>query len=73
MPHLIETDRLELILIEANEMITLYETPEEFSIYRGKNFSNPHRVLMDDSGPLRWRVTQAVSYTHLTLPTILRV
>jgi len=58
MLHLIETDRLELILIEANEMITLYETPEEFSIYRGKNFSNPHRVLMDDSGPLRWRVTQ---------------
>jgi len=58
MPHLIETDRLELILIEANEMITLYETPEELSIYRGKNFSNPHRVLVDESGPLRWRVPQ---------------
>jgi len=58
MPHLIETDRFELVLIEANEMITLYETPEELSIYRGKNFSNPHRVLVDESGPLRWRVPQ---------------
>ena len=58
MPHLIETDRFELVVIEANEMITLYETPEELSIYRGKNFSNPHRVLVDESGPLRWRVPQ---------------
>jgi [ribosomal protein S5]-alanine N-acetyltransferase len=58
MPHLIETDRFELILIEANEMITLYEDPENLSLLKGKNFSNPHRVLVEESGPLRWRVPQ---------------
>lgn len=58
MVHLIETPRYELILIGANEMITLFEDPANSSLYAGKNFTNPHRVLIDESGPLRWRVPQ---------------
>ena len=54
----IETERLSLYLIAPNELITLFEDPENISIYAGKPFTNPHRVLIDDSGPLPWRVPQ---------------
>lgn len=54
----IETDRLALYLIEVQDLITLFEDPENLSIYVGKSFKNPHRVLMDNSGPLAWRVPQ---------------
>jgi len=54
----IETERLSLYLIAPNELITLFEDPENLSIYAGKPFTNPHRVLIDDSGPLPWRVPQ---------------
>lgn len=54
----IHTKRLELHHISANELITLFENPEEAWIYEGKGFANPHRQLMDDSGPLAWRVPQ---------------
>ncbi len=55
---IIETPRLELYHVDAEEIVTLFETPEDLSIYEGKNFTNPYRVLMDDSGPLAWRVPQ---------------
>jgi len=55
---LIETERLSLYLIAPNELITLFEDPENLSIYTGKPFTNPDRVLIDDSGPLPWRVPQ---------------
>ena len=54
----IETPRLELHHIAANELISLFERPEDIWIYEGKSFTNPHRELMDDSGPLAWRVPQ---------------
>lgn len=56
MPHLIETDRLDLYLIEFEDLISLFEDPENQSIYTDKSYMNPHRVLMDNPGPLRWRV-----------------
>jgi len=56
MPHLIETDRLDLYLIEFEDLISLFEDPENQSIYTDKPYMNPHRVLMDNPGPLRWRV-----------------
>jgi len=55
---LIETARLELHHIAANELISLFERPEDPWIFEGKSFTNPHRELMDDSGPLAWRVPQ---------------
>ena len=41
MKNLIETERLELTLIEVPDLITLFEDPENLSIYEGRNFSNP--------------------------------
>ena len=55
---LIETARLELHHIAANELISLFEKPEDIWIYKGKNFTNPHRELIDHSGPLAFRVPQ---------------
>lgn len=54
----INTPRLELHHISVDELISVYEKPEDSWIYEGKNFTNPNRVLMDDSGPLAWRVPQ---------------
>jgi RimJ/RimL family protein N-acetyltransferase len=63
----IETLRLELHLIEAEDLITLFEHPEDFSIYEGKSYKNPHRVLVDDSGPLSWRVPQVKEDASLNM------
>ena len=54
----INTLRLTLRHICAADLITLFEDPENSSIYQGKSYSNPHRVLIDDKGPLAWRVPQ---------------
>ncbi len=54
----IHTARLELHHLSAEELVILFECPEDLSIYEGKPFSNPYRQLMDDKGPLAWRVPQ---------------
>jgi ribosomal-protein-alanine N-acetyltransferase len=54
----IQTERLDLHHICAEDLITLYEDSANMRIYEGKEYSNPYRELMDDSGPLRWRVPQ---------------
>lgn len=54
----IHTPRLDLYHICAEDLIILFESPEDMSIYEGKPYSNPHRQLMDDKGPLAWRVPQ---------------
>jgi len=56
--EMIATPQLELHHISAKNLITLFETPDDVSVYEGKPYTNPHRVLMDNSGPLRWRVPQ---------------
>lgn len=58
MPQIIETERLNLYLIEPADLITLFEEPENQRTYDGKPFTNPYRVLIDDKGPLAWRVPQ---------------
>ena len=55
------TPRLELHHICVDDLLTLFHSPEDASIYAGKSFTNPHRILMDGSGPLRWRVPQVKS------------
>ena len=57
--EVIKTLRLDLHHICAKDLLTLFESPEDLSIYEGKPYSNPHRQLMDDKGPLAWRVPQA--------------
>lgn len=54
----IQTPRLELHHMCADDLITLYEEPGNLAIYEGKPYSNPYRQLMDESGPLVWRVPQ---------------
>lgn len=54
----IHTPRLELHHINVAELISLFETPEDQWIYESKDFTNPHRELIDSSGPLAWRVPQ---------------
>jgi len=56
--EMIATPRLELHHISASDLISLFESPENVTIYKVKSYANPHRVLMDDSGPLRWRIPQ---------------
>ena len=55
---LINTPRLELHHITGTEVISLFETPIDSWIYTGKSYTNPFRQLMDDTGPLAWRVPQ---------------
>ena len=81
---LIQTERLDLHHIEADDLIYLFEKRDDSKVLAGKLFSNPYRVLIDFQGPLATTVAQvrkdptlnkwfvrwvAVSYTHLTLPT----
>jgi ribosomal-protein-alanine N-acetyltransferase len=54
----IYTPRLELHHMSVAEIISLFEAPEDPWIYEGKGFTNPHRELIDSSGPLAWRVPQ---------------
>lgn len=55
---MITTPRLDLHHVCAEDLLTLFESPEDLSIYEGKPYSNPYRQLMDDRGPLAWRVPQ---------------
>ena len=58
---MILTPRLELHHICVDDLLSLFESLEDVSLYEGKPYSNPHRILMDESGPLRWRVPQVKS------------
>ena len=55
---LIQTDRLELHHIGAEDLIDLFEKRDDTNALLGKTFSNPLRVLIDFQGPLAWRVPQ---------------
>jgi ribosomal-protein-alanine N-acetyltransferase len=55
---LITTDRLELHHIPADGLIALYELKEDSLAIAGRDFSNPHQVLVVEPGPLGWRVPQ---------------
>ena len=57
----IATARLDLHHISATDLVTLFETPDEPALFHDKPYTNPHRVLMDSSGPLRWRVPQVLA------------
>ena len=52
----IACERLDLHHISASDLVTLYEDPENLSIYNKGDFTNPYRVLIEGHSPLRWRV-----------------
>ena len=54
----IETPRLELHHLSAEAIIELFEEKRDSIALAGGSFANPHRVLVDSSGPLGWRVPQ---------------
>jgi RimJ/RimL family protein N-acetyltransferase len=55
---LIQTDRLDLHHIEADDLIYLFEKRDDSKVLTGKNFSNPYRVLIDFQGLLAPRIPQ---------------
>lgn len=56
--ELIRTDRLDLHLITVDALISLFREPGSPLPYEGRPYRNPRRVLIDDPGPLHWRVPQ---------------
>lgn len=55
---LITTPRLALHHIPAQGIIDLLEKKDDTSAVAGRSLTNPHRVLVENSGPLGWRVPQ---------------
>ena len=55
---LIQTERLDLHHIEADDLIYLFEKRDDSKVLAGKRFSNPYRVLIDFQGPLATTVAQ---------------
>jgi RimJ/RimL family protein N-acetyltransferase len=54
----IETERLELHHLPAEAIIELFEDKSDQKALANRSITNPHRVLVDNSGPLGWRVPQ---------------
>jgi len=54
----IETKRLELHHLSAEAIIELFEDKSDQKALANRSITNPHRVLVDNSGPLGWRVPQ---------------
>jgi len=54
----ISTPRLELAHISAQGIIDLLEEKNDVAAIAGRPFTNPHKVLVRESGPLGWRVPQ---------------
>jgi RimJ/RimL family protein N-acetyltransferase len=54
--ELLATERLELHLLSVDDIIALLEHPDHRMPAPERPFTNPHRILMDDPGPLPWRV-----------------
>jgi RimJ/RimL family protein N-acetyltransferase len=54
----LSTFRLELHHISAQGAIELFEDKLDVAAIAGRDFRNPHRVLINDSRPLAWRVPQ---------------
>ncbi len=55
------SERLELHHISAEGIIELFEEKSDVKAIAGRDFTNPHKNLIEDSGPLAWRVPQVKS------------
>jgi RimJ/RimL family protein N-acetyltransferase len=54
----LSTFRLELHHVSAQGAIELFENKSDRTAIAGRDFHNPHQVLINNSGPLAWRVPQ---------------
>lgn len=54
----LSTSRLELHHISRQGIIELFEDKLDVAAIASRNFCNPHQVLINNSGPLAWRVPQ---------------
>ena len=54
----IVTSRLELHHLSVQAIVELFEKKNDSVALLDRSFTNPHRVLLDSSGPLAWRVPQ---------------
>ena len=54
----ITTPRLELHHISPQGIIDLLENKDDTAAVAGRSITNPHLVLVENSGPLAWRVPQ---------------
>ena len=54
----IVSERLELHHISVEGIIELFEEKSDVNAIAGRDFTNPHKNLIEDSGPLAWRVPQ---------------
>jgi [ribosomal protein S5]-alanine N-acetyltransferase len=52
------SERLELHHISVAGIIELLERKSDTTAIAGRDFTNPHKNLIQDSGPLAWRVPQ---------------
>jgi RimJ/RimL family protein N-acetyltransferase len=52
------SERLELHHISVAGIIELLENKSDQSAIAGRDFTNPHKNLIENSGPLAWRVPQ---------------
>ena len=52
------SERLELHHISAEGIIELFEDKSDTKAIAARNFTNPHKNLIENSGPLAWRVPQ---------------
>ena len=55
---LIQSDRLDLHHIEADDLIYIFEKRDDSEVLAGKDFRNPFRVLIDFQGLLAARIPQ---------------
>ncbi len=55
---LIQTERLDLHHIEADDLIYIFEKRDDSEVLAGKDFRNPFRVLIDFQGSLASRIPQ---------------
>jgi len=54
----VNSQRLELHHISAEGIIELFEKKSDVAAIAGRDFINPYKNLIEDSGPLAWRVPQ---------------
>lgn len=57
----IVTDRLDLVHLSVDDIVDLHTNATDVRLLEHRDFTNPHRVLVDDPGPLAWRVPQATA------------
>lgn len=55
---MIVTRHLDLVHLGGADTVALFERPDDPQLFSDLSFTNPHRILMSQNGPLRWCVPQ---------------